>query len=440
MRDPMREMIAKRKRGIHCGIPSYCTANSIVIEAILSQAKRFDDCVLIEATANQVNQYGGYTNMSPSDFRDFVYEIAEKVDFPKESVILGGDHLGPLIWADEPEEEAMRKAEELVRLFVKAGYKKIHLDTSMRLGDDPKDEPLADSTIARRGARLYAACEQAYLKQKESNAEEVRPVYIVGSEVPIPGGAREEEIVTVTSAESVKSTIGEYQRQFEEMGLNDAFDNIVGLVVQPGVEFGDAQILHYDRNKAKSLCDFLEKYDTLVLEGHSTDYQSPVHLRQMVEDGIAILKVGPALTFTLREALFSLSMIEEELITQAERANFKNVLDEVMLQEPKSWEKHYYGTKEQVAVKRKYSFSDRCRYYFSRAEVVDAIDKLFDNLKNVDIPLSMIRQYMPIQYSKIRDGKLKKDVVEIAKDNIVTLVDHYNYAVKSHYIISDIFI
>ena len=83
----------------------------------------------------------------------------------------------------------------------------------------------------------------------------------------------------------------------------------------------------------------------------------------MVEDGIAIIKVGPALTFAMREALFALAHIEDELIDDPEkRSNFIKVLDEVMVENPKSWKKYYFGSEKDVALDRKYSFSDRCRY------------------------------------------------------------------------------
>ena len=144
MKDILRGMIAKRRAGIMCGIPSYCTANRLAIEAILEQAKRFDDHILIEATANQVNQFGGYTGMRPADFTKFVYEIADTTGFPREQIVLGGDHLGPLTWAELAEAEAMANAVRLVKEFVLAGFKKIHLDTSMKLADDPADEILSD--------------------------------------------------------------------------------------------------------------------------------------------------------------------------------------------------------------------------------------------------------------------------------------------------------
>ncbi|MDO5573615.1 MAG: class II D-tagatose-bisphosphate aldolase, non-catalytic subunit [bacterium] len=439
--DAMRSMLQKRKNGMKfAGIPSFCTANDLVIEACLKQALRFDDYVLVEATANQVNQFGGYTGMKPADYRDFVYQIADGIGFPREKLILGGDHLGPLTWQNETEQDAMAKSIELVKLFVLAGFKKIHLDTSMRVADDPADQMLTDETIARRGAILYEACEEAYQELLKKNPQEVRPAFIIGSEVPIPGGAQEaEDSIQVTSPEAVEKTLRVYREQFEKRGLKDAFDNIIGIVVQPGVEFGDADIYHYDRVKAAELTKAMKKYDNIVLEGHSTDYQLPESLREMVEDGIAILKVGPALTFSLREGLFALSMMEKMLVPEEKQAKFIEIMEEIMVQNPGNWKKHYHGTEDQLAIKRKYSFSDRCRYYFAQPEIQTAIQKLFKNLSEVEIPLSMLRQYMPQQYTKVRDGLLPMDPKELAEDCVVHLVEDYNYATKLNYVISDAF-
>ncbi len=439
--DAMRSMLAKRKQGMkYVGIPSFCTASDLVIEACLKQAMRFDDYVLVEATANQVNQFGGYTGMKPADYRDFVYKIADGIGFPKDKIILGGDHLGPLTWQNEPEKDAMEKSIELVKLFVLAGFKKIHLDTSMRVADDPRDKMLSDETIARRGAILYEACEEAYQELLKTNPEELRPAFIIGSEVPIPGGAQEaEESISVTKAEAVEKTLAVYKEQFEKRGLKDAFDNIIGVVVQPGVEFGDADVFHYNRTNAAELTAAMKKYDNVVLEGHSTDYQSPKGLKEMVEDGIAILKVGPALTFSLREGLFALSMMEKQLVPEEKQAKFIEVMEDTMMKNPGNWQKHYHGTEEQLAIKRKYSFSDRCRYYFAQPEMQSAINKLFANLSEVDIPLSMLRQYMPQQYIKVRDGVLSMDPKELAEDCVVHLIEDYNYATKLNYMISDAF-
>lgn len=429
MKDYMRDLIQKRADGGKCGISSFCTANALVIEACLERGKNFDDCVLIEATANQVNQFGGYTGMRPADFRDFVFEIAERIGFPTERIILGGDHLGPLTWSGLPEAEAMKNSVELVKEFVSAGYKKIHLDTSMRLADDSRDEILKDSVIARRGAVLYKACEEAYAELLKKNPAETRPVFIIGSEVPIPGGAQQEESgIDVTKPAALETTLDAYGKAFADEGIKDAFDNVIGVVVQPGVEFGDNDFFTYNREKASSLTACASAHKKIVLEGHSTDYQPASALREMVEDGIAILKVGPALTFGLREGLFALDTMEKFLIDESEQADFKGVLEKTMLADPKNWIKHYHGTEDEIRIKRMFSFSDRCRYYLTNPDVVRAQNKLLDNMSRVEIPMGMLHQYMPLQYYKVRDGKLKLDPKELVKDFVGTFIDDYNFA------------
>ena len=440
MENVLLNMVEKRKIGINCGTPSFCSANKIVIEAIMEQAKRFDDIVLIEATANQVNQFGGYMNMRSTDFRDYVYKIADKIHFDKSKIILGGDHLGPLTWCDEPAAEAMEKAKVLVRECVLAGYTKVHLDTSMKLGDDDPKKVLPVEVIAERGAVLYQECKKAYEELKKKNPDAVEPVYIIGSEVPIPGGSQEEEGLKVTTPEDFEKTILTYKKVFKKHGLEDAWDRIIGIVVQPGVEFGNNDLHIYNRLDAVELCNTLRKYPDIVFEGHSTDYQPPIKLKEMVEDGIAILKVGPALTYAVREGLYALSFMEKELVEEGKRANFIETLEEAMLKDDHNWVKHYHGTELEKKLAREYSFSDRSRYYFSLPEVEKAQEKLLKNLKKVDIPLGMIHQYMPNQYVKVRDGIIKADPYELVKDMVVCIVEDYNYAVKHNYMISGVFI
>lgn len=428
MLNPLHAMTDRRKAGHHAGLPSYCTANELAIEAVLEQAKRFDDAVLIEGTANQINQFGGYTGMTPENFRDYVYSIAERVNFDRKKIILGADHFGPLVWSNLPAEQAMKNAKELVRLAVLAGFKKIHLDTSMKLADDDPNAKLSDEVIAERGAVLLGECEKAY---QELPAGSMRPAYIIGSEVPIPGGTQEEDAgLQVTSVKDFETTISTYKETFSRHGLAYRWNDVIAIVVQPGVEFGDKDIHQYDRTAAKELCTALKAHPELVFEGHSTDYQPAEKLREMVEDGIAILKVGPALTFALREGLFALSMIERELLPESERADFIGTLERVMLENPENWRKHYHGTDEEKRIARKYSYSDRCRYYFSLPEIKATIEKLFANIDRVDVPAGLLSQFMPNQYKKVRDGLLPMKARELAKDCVSVLADDYNFAVR----------
>ena len=103
------------------------------------QAREDGSICLIESTSNQVDQEGGYTGKKPVDFVGYVKSIASRVGFPEEMILLGGDHLGPNKWQDLPAREAMNHAKVLVEEYVKAGFQKIHLDTSMFCADDPGD-------------------------------------------------------------------------------------------------------------------------------------------------------------------------------------------------------------------------------------------------------------------------------------------------------------
>ena len=432
MNHPIKEIIVKRQLGNNIGIPSFCTANRIVIETILEHSKKLNNYVLIEATANQVNQFGGYMNMTPYDFVDYVYDIADEIDFPKDKILLGADHFGPLAWVDKSETEAMENAKELVRQAVLAGYTKIHLDTSMKLGSDDVNVKLSDDVIAKRGVELYKVCEDAFKQRIEKFPNSIHPVYVIGSEVPIPGGEFEEvNTLQVTSPNDFRSTLDAYERQFDEAGIKNAWENIIAVVVQPGVEFSNVDVHLYERGKSKNLSKILKDFPDLVFEGHSTDYQPPVKLKEMVEDGVAILKVGPACTFALRESLFSLSLMEKELIKDKHRrANFIDTLDEVMVENPKDWQNYYTGSKLEKELSRKYSFSDRSRYYMSREDVESSIGKLFDNIDSCDVPLGLIKQFFPNAFMKILENNYPIDSKSLVKSNIIDVIEVYFYATK----------
>ena len=431
MQNALTKIVTIQKSGKAVGIYSACSANSFVIEAVLKKGLEDNSCVLIESTANQCDQFGGYTGMKPIDFKNYVYEIADKLGFDKNKIFLGGDHLGPLTWTSLNEKEAMANSEVLIDAYVSAGFTKIHVDTSMKVADDDPNVRLSDETIARRGVHLVKVAENAYKKLLETNPDAVEPVYIVGSEVPIPGGSQAavDEGVQVTKVEDFAATMNTFKDTFEKEGISDVWDRVLGIVVQPGVEEKDSGCTEYDRSKAVELAKAIRTIPDLVFEGHSTDYQTKIKLREMVEDGVAILKVGPGLTFAAREGLYALSFIEDEACKANGKtpSNFREVLDEEMLKNDKHWKKHYHGTDAEIALKRKYSFSDRSRYYYSTDAVKAAIDTLLDNLKD-GCPLNLLSQFMPIQYTKVREGVLRNDPKELVLDRIGNTIDEYLYA------------
>ena len=323
------QILADNRLGKETGIYSVCSAQATVLEASMWQAKEDQSILLIESTSNQVDQFGGYTGMKPLDFVKYVYGIADQVGFDKEHILLGGDHLGPNAWQHENAEPAMKNALVLVREYVKAGYQKIHLDASMFCADDEGDrhKPLADEIVAERAAAMARVAEDTH---QEFCAGQPKPVYIIGTEVPIPGGAQEEEeMVSPSLPSDVVKTIEITKAAFEAAGVSDAWNRVCGVVVQPGVEFGDDQVFHYNSEAAQGLSEEIMKQENLIYEAHSTDYQSESGLKQLVRDHYCILKVGPWLTFGYREALFALSMIEEEIAGQRglKTSNLRDVME-----------------------------------------------------------------------------------------------------------------
>ena len=432
IKNPIFELLENRTVAREKGIYSCCSANAYVIRAALRRAKAENTVVLVEATANQVNQNGGYTGMTPKDFRRFLDQIATEEGFPENRLLCGGDHLGPLTWQNLPEMQAMTNAEELIRSYVLAGFSKIHIDTSMRVADDAQDQRLSDAVIARRGARLCQVAEDAFAQYSKDHPEAPAPVYVIGSEVPIPGGAQEnEDSVTVTSPEDCEATLEEFRQAFATLGLEDAWSRVIAVVVQPGVEFADESVIEYDRAAAKALMGCLDHHPGLVFEGHSTDYQPRECLREMVEDGIAILKVGPALTFALREGLFALEQIEQELygVNDFPCSHFRAVLEQVMLEDQSQWAKYYHGSMLQKRYARAFSYSDRARYYLTNPKVVAAVQTLLTNLDNVGIPMALLSQYLPVQYARAHGGQLPLRSADILIDRVGDCIDDYLYAV-----------
>lgn len=410
--DQFFEIIEENRRGEGGGVCSVCSANPVVIRAGMLQALEDGCFILVESTSNQVDQTGGYTGMTPDQFVSYVYGLAEEVWFPEENVLLGGDHLGPNRWQSHSEKEAMEQASILIRDYVKAGYKKIHLDTSMFLADDTGDrsKPLDDEIVASRTVELCRVAEKTWQETTGADSDADKPFYIIGTEVPIPGGAQEhEDAVKPTTPEDARTSLEVTKKAFLDAGLEDAWKRVVALVVQPGVEFGDDQIFEYDRSRIGNLSKTIEAYPGMVYEAHSTDYQREELLQAMADDHFCIQKVGPWLTYAYREALFALEHIERELLdggSPGGLSSLSHTLEQVMVEHPEHWVKYYTGSEEEKAFKRKYSYSDRSRYYWPFREVEQAVEKLYSNLEHTDIPLTLISQYMPNQYWAVREGTI----------------------------------
>ena len=394
----LQSIIKRNRSGEAVGSYAVCSAHPAVLDAAIQQSIEDGNCLHVESTSSQVNQFGGYTGTTPQQFADSIRGAAASAGLPAGRVLLGADHLGPFAWRSEPSAAAMAKACDLARLCVHAGYQKIHLDTSMPCGDDAKI--LDEKTIAERAAILCQATEEAC---EQMPAGSPRPLYVIGTEVPAPGGeVAEGECPVPTKIEDVHRTLDIFHSAFRARGLSAAWENVIGLVVQPAVEFGDARVFDYDRRKVRSLSAGLPASPALVYEAHSTDYQRPAALAEMVEDHFAILKVGPWLTFAYREAIFALSNIEREMLghkREVRSSQVREALESEMLRNPAYWRSYYRGDDNELRISRAFSFSDRCRYYWPQPSVQEEVNTPAAQSRPLFLPADLAE---PISPARIR--------------------------------------
>lgn len=416
------DMVRRHRAGELIGIPSVCSAHPLVLAAALQHAQARGGYALIEPTSNQVNQDGGYTGWRPAAFRDLVWAMADEIGLQRERILLGGDHLGPDCWQSQPAQAALERATTLVREYVSAGFRKIHLDCSVSCGDDPR--VLADDVIAQRNAALCAEAEDAW-RRVGGDA----PVYVIGSRVPTPNGPHQAlEALAVTEPQDVRAIIAAHHTAFLAHGLEAAWERVIGLVVQPGIGFDHDAVIEYVPEKARLLSGCLARQPHLVFEAHSTDYQRQEALAALVRDHFAILKVGSALTFALREAIWALDRIEREWLGEERSSKVRETLLTVMRADPRHWNQYYHGEGRALELKLEYSLSDRIRYYWQVPAVAEALSRLEAAFNAGTPPLSLLRQYLPSAYEAVRREETRTSLQSLVIHRIREVLVRYSRA------------
>ncbi|MFN3993371.1 MAG: class II D-tagatose-bisphosphate aldolase non-catalytic subunit [Tabrizicola flagellatus] len=409
----LRRIIARNRAGEAIAIPSVCTAHAQALEASLTLAEALDQPLVVEATSNQVNQDGGYTGLTPAGFIGFVWDIAARAGVSPSRLLFGGDHLGPQAWRHLPAGQAMDKAHRMVADYAAAGFTKIHLDCSEGCaGDSPQ---LPDAVTATRSAAL-AATALAHAPDPAAL------LFVIGTEVPPPGGARarppgghpppppanpaapppapprprpgpghprggaradDHGQIPPTTPESAAATLAAHRDAFRAEGI--PLDRIGGLVVQPGVEFSPMEVHHLPLARDPGLLSALADWPGLCLEAHSTDYQHPAAYPRLAELGFAFQKVGPALTFAWREALYALDTIRAQN-GWASGPSLPDTMEAVMLANPTHWQAHVHGQTADSRTERHFGLADRIRYYWPAPAAEQAVARLLADLDDRRLP------------------------------------------------------
>lgn len=373
----LTDILARNRAGAGIGIAAWCTAHPETLSAVLATYRNDIAPILIEATCNQVNQQGGYTGMTPAAFRRFIHGLAIAQGVDPTRLILGGDHLGPNPWRHLPADQAMDQARAMVAAYVQAGFEKIHIDASMPCGG----ETLSEAQMAERAADLATVAEAV---------AERRPLaYVIGTEVPIPGG--ETGLVAgvqVTTPLAARATVDLHRHAFAKRGLASVMDRVAAVVVQPGVDFGNSQIISFDPPAAADLSALVPALNGPVFEAHSTDYQSANALHALVQGHFAILKVGPELTFAFRQAILALERLAHLMGLPS---GVEDALRAAMTENPRDW-RAYVDAGPDEAQMMIWGLSDRVRYYWPKPAVQAAKQALFASLRAANPPPGLVAQ------------------------------------------------
>jgi D-tagatose-bisphosphate aldolase class II non-catalytic subunit len=380
----LRDIIRRNRAGELVAIPSVCSAHPDVLTASLLLARDKSVPLVIEATSNQVNQEGGYTGMKPANFISFVSELSKTAGCESVSLAFGGDHLGPQVWRKSDAETAMAKARVMVADYVRAGFTKIHLDCSEGCAGEPPQLP--DEITAARAADLAKVALQA-----ATDASAL--MFVIGTEVPPPGGARADESgdIAATKPEAAIATLRAHERAFAATGIPQAMAQVGGLVVQPGVEFSPMHVHDLPQSRDPGLKAALADWPQICLEAHSTDYQKPEVYPRLAELGFAFQKVGPALTFAWREAVYTLDTLARQA-GWLSGESLPEVMERLMLADPGFWQGHYRGDSGDLRVERHFGLADRIRYYWPRPEAQAALHRLFAAFEGRALPDPLLHQ------------------------------------------------
>lgn len=383
MADLLRQIVERNRAGEAVAIPSVCSAHPDVLRASMARAAVLGRPLVVEATSNQVNQDGGYTGQTPDAFIAMALELAKTAGLDRDSLVFGGDHLGPQAWRAQDAETAMAKAHVMVADYVAAGFSKIHLDCSEGCrGENPT---LADAITARRSAALARTCLQA-------SPDPDRLLFVVGTEVPPPGGARVDEggDIPATKGDDAVRTLAAHKAAFEAAGIGAAFAQVAGLVVQPGVEFSPMAVHAYPMDRKLPFRTAMADWPGVCLEAHSTDYQKPAVYPHLAAEGFAFQKVGPALTFAWRQAVYALDVLRSLLGHPG--PTLKDSMEALMTTSPDHWHGHYSGTAEALHIARHFGLADRIRYYWPQEDAHRALQQLKAWLGDRTLPEPMLRQ------------------------------------------------
>ncbi len=411
----IQSVIEQNRDGATIGLPCFCTANEMVLRTLFECCATHDVPAVIEASSNQVNQDGGYTGMSAADFSQWIGLLSAEYGVANERLVMSGAHLGPRPWSHLSPKDALDKTKNLVKDFAAAGFRKIHLDAPVACNEEQQPDL---QTLATRTARL---CEIA---EKHSPHPD-QLVYVLTA--PMTEPAFESNFSTeahrappATNAEQLNTTLAAYQEAFIKQGLRHAWTKVVSIDAYLGIGFDHFSVHPLRENPIRRLSTEIMKHDGLSLSATSVDYQSSRNLSTLVENHVVFLKTGPELTFRMRESIFALATIAQQ-IAVTDTPDIIAVIDSAIIEHPADWAPYFTGD---IAIRKQlhhYSFSDRLRYYWNFPDVRSQLLKFISSLDTIKLPEALVSQHflakefgtLDIPASQLIHGNVKQSIYRL---------------------------
>ncbi len=302
----LADTIRRHKSGDTVGVYSVCSAHPTVVEAAIMQAGADDVPVLIEATSNQVDQFGATPDASGRVPRPPSSASPTGADFPRSRVVLGGDHLGPNRWQGETAAAAMEKADATHRRLRRAGYSKIYLDAACPV---PTTRQCSMTRPSRSAPHACCTSRRIRATQRRRPSDVRHRHRGTGSRA----GPRDARRSHPDAGRSCRATDRRASGRVHPIRLDHVWPRVMALVVQPGVEFDHLQVIDYRRTAHRGATARPRHGTAPGVRGAFHRLSATPQIARARRRSLAVLKVGPGLTFAMREALFGLAHIENQL-------------------------------------------------------------------------------------------------------------------------------
>jgi len=418
------DIMEANRGGERKGIYAVESQNPTVQEAYLRQALGDGSPALFEICAEMLDLHGQSGKILPDDFIANVKRSAGKTGFPRDRLFFGVNDLSPSLWKDESIESALKKTRAFISALISLGFNKLGIHAAIPLKGDLADQQLSQEVIIAREAALYQAAEGA----AAALPDEEKPLYVIDLH---PGQGMTEDQDNMAHKEDVKIAIDRFAETAVAAGLPEMRERLLAVRIILGAGYNSEKVIPFGSSLLKELGGCVYGDKPVLLEALRTDFQPQMILDQLVDNHFAILSVGPELTYTMREVLFSMAMMENETMLGKPGvylSNFIIELDRAMQSAPQHWEKYYSGNGFEQMIARKYSLYDRSRFYWEDKNVRKMKKRLFDNLIKYPIPLTVMRQFMPRQYERVAAGELENKPDALVMDAVRHALCRYSRA------------